>query len=187
MLEGVVLPVRIQRKRLGAVLPLAALALFASACLGYPVDGAVTTPGAPGGGSADSRLPELLSQFQGGDAGLSLFDGSTNEVLAETDATPSGKDTQPTVAPTGAAPGATTPAATSTPTPGSIGLQPGTVTPTPTPTTTGEPTATSTPAATETPTPTATPTPTPTAPPAENTPPSEAGGGSGGATPPTEG
>ncbi len=165
------------------------LVLVATACLDYPATGAVTTPGAPSDTSAQSRLPQLLSQFQGGNSDLSLFDGTTNDVLAETDQTPSGKDgTVSTPVATQTVAGATTPGpSTATPTPttsGSLPLEPGTTTPTPTPT--ASPTAPAA-TATATPTPTLVPTATPTSgPPAEGSPPTE-GGSSGGDTPPTEG
>jgi hypothetical protein len=183
-----VLPALFRGSRLAAMLPLAVLAIATSACLGYPAEGTVATPPPPGSDSGQSRLPELLGQLQGGSAGLSLFDGSTNDVLAETDATPSGKDGE-IATPTQAVAGANTPGAstnTPTPTPGSIGLQPGTVTPIPTPT--PEPSVTPSQTATPAPTATLTPTATPTSgPPAEGSPPSEGNGGGGGQQPPTEG
>ncbi len=164
----------------------APLVLVATACLDYPANGAVTTPAAPSDTGSQSRLPELLSQFQGGNSDLSLFDGTTNDVLAEQDETPSGKDgTVSTPIPTKtvagtATPGTSTPTATPT-TAGSLPLEPGTVTPTP-PATPTAPAAT----ATATPAPTQEPTATPTSgPPAEGSPPTE--GGSSGGTPPTEG
>ncbi|MCA9825600.1 MAG: hypothetical protein KC479_09285 [Dehalococcoidia bacterium] len=176
----------IRRLRLAAVA--VPLALAATACLGYPAEGTVTTPVAPSGTDSQSRLPQLLSQFQGGSSGLSLFDGSTNEVLAEQDETPSGKEASNTTpVPTQTVAGASTPGPgtpTPTPTAGSLPQQPGTVTPTPTATPTETPLS-ATPTATPSATPSATATPT-SGPPPEGSPPTEGGGG-GGNLPPTEG
>jgi hypothetical protein len=177
---------RIRSRAVGlAVLPL--LALGATACLGYPADGAVATPAAPGN-TQPSRLPQLLSQLQAQNgAGLEVFDPAQSQVLAAQDA--SGKSytdpsaVTPTVTPTASA--TTTATATrtatqrpeaSTPTP-----RPSTVTPTPSSTSTATATPTSTATATATPTATQTPTPTPTA----STPPTEGSSGGGG-TPPHE-
>lgn len=179
--------VRIALLRVRLLFAIAPVALAATACLGYPTEGTVSTPPPPSGSSGESRLPQLLSQFQGGNSDLSLFDGSTNEVLAEQDVTPSGKDGSgttpvPTQTVAGAAtPGPATP--TASPPSGSLPLQPGTLTPTPTATATPTPTVTDTPVATATPTPTPTPT---VGPPVEGDPPTEGGSGGGG-TPPTEG
>ena len=164
-----------------AMLPL--VALGGTACLGYPADGAVATPAAPGN-TQPSRLPQLLSQLQAQNgAGLEVFDSGQSQVLAAQDA--SGKSytdptaTTPTATPTTVV-GAATPTPTrtatqrpeaSTPTP-----RPGTATPTPSSTAT--PTSTTTATATPTGTPTPTPMPTPSTPPTE--------GAGGGATPPHE-
>lgn len=159
-----------------AALPLFAVAaLLGSACLGYPAEGTVGTPQAPGQDGA-SRLPSLLSQLQGAGAGLELFDATpASQVLAAQDQ--QGKDL-PAAIPT--------PSATTTPTPTSIPFVPsptGTPTappggsPTATPTTPPSPTATPSATATPTATPTQTPTPTPTLP-------TEGGGAT--PTPPTE-
>lgn len=164
--------------------------LLATGCVGYPVDGTLATPAAPGQDAA-SRLPQLLQQLQGANAtaGLELFDQPSNQVLAAQDQ--QGKDTAPSTVTATPVQGSPTPAATS------IGLQPpATPTPrppTPTRTPTGStpaatpsanatpetptptPTATATATASTTPTPTSTPTPTPTTlPPTEGTPPTEA-------------
>ena len=167
------------RRRLvagGALLP--ALVLLTTACVGYPTEGLVGTPTAPGE-DAQSRLPALLSQLQGGSAGLELFDGTpTSEVAAAQEtasrtATPANnKIDSGTITPTPTASGTVA----GTRTPGNnngLPLEP-TATATPTPATaTPQPTET----ATLTPTETATPVPTesvvPTPPP---TPPTEGGG-----------
>lgn len=154
---------------------LAALVLFMSGCLGYPAEGSVSTPAAPGQ-SGSSRLPQLVQQLQGGGAGLELFDAPQNQVLAAQDAHGKSASTPPagdTVA--GAkTPGITTvaqqPPATNTPKP-----------PTPTKTPTG---ATETPTGAVTTTPTTTATATPTATPTTAGVPTEGPGGT--ATPPTE-
>ncbi len=178
------------RRRLLGLGSLALVAFGGSACLGYPAEGAVATPAAPGS-STESRLPSLLSQLQGQNgAGLELFDGSQNQVLAAQEA--GGKDAGSPVTPAAATttsaaspaavntvagtktsgPTATREASTPTPRP---------ATPTPTPTTApSSPTPTAT--ATATPAPTQTPTPAPT----PSGPPSEGSGGSG-STPPSEG
>lgn len=184
---------RLRLRLVAAVAIFPALAVAASGCLGYPADGLIATPTAPSEGAA-SRLPQLLSQLQGGSAGLELFDGTTNEVLGEQDGsvTPSvtagtGSTATHTPTPTGQKePGASQtplPAATYPATvvvyPTSLPLDPGTTptaTPTPDPTAppaTVEPTAT--PTATETTAPTELPpTPTPTSTiPTEGGPPTE--------------
>jgi hypothetical protein len=173
---------RIRSRAVGlALLPLAALG--GTACLGYPADGAVATPAAPGN-TQPSRLPQLLSQLQAQNgAGLEVFDPAQSQVLAAQDAP--GKSytdpaaVTPTATPTIAATSTATATRTvtqrpeaSTPTP-----RPSTVTPTPSSTATATPTST----ATATPTATQTPTPTPTA----STAPTE-GSSSGGGTPPHE-
>ncbi|MCK9520300.1 MAG: hypothetical protein M0R74_14940 [Dehalococcoidia bacterium] len=148
--------------------------LFATAgCVGYPAQGLIATPTAPGQ-NAPSRLPQLLSQLQGGSAGLELFDQATSEVAAAQDeATATQTPTPPggklpgddsTPPPGGGTP---TPTATNPPGNGGTPTPPGTETPTETPTAT--PTETETPAPTEPP---AEPTPTPTIP-SEQTPPTE--------------
>ena len=168
-----------------ALVMLPLVALGGAGCLGYPADGAVATPAAPGN-TQPSRLPQLLSQLQAQNgAGLEVFDSGQNQVLAAQDA--SGKSyTDPsatTPTPTATTAGGATPtstatprreASTPTPRPGTATATPATsFTPTPTSTT-----STATPTATPTGTPTATPTPTPSGPPTE-------GSGSGG-TPPHE-
>ncbi|MGE5596060.1 MAG: hypothetical protein ACM3S1_08505 [Hyphomicrobiales bacterium] len=148
-------------------LPLLALAM--TGCLGYPAEGAVATPTAPGQ-SGGSRLPQLLAQLQGSGAGLELFDAPTSQVAAAQDQQQNKFDGSTATI----SPGSTTPRPTSTVagtrTPGSgtdsRPLEPtqsagDTATPTPT-----EPPATATPTPTETakPEPTELPeTPTPTA------------------------
>ncbi len=79
-------------KRIGAHLSLVSLVGFAStACLGVPTDGTLTTPGAPDTSTQTSRLPTLLQQLQGGNAGVELFDATPkSEVLGVQDA--QGKD-----------------------------------------------------------------------------------------------
>lgn len=182
---------RLRLRLVAAMALFPALAVATSGCLGYPADGLVATPTAPSEGAA-SRLPQLLSQLQGGSAGLELFDGTTNEVLGEQDGsvTPSvtaGSTATRTPTPSGQKepgtgqtplPSATYPA-TVVVYPTSLPLDPGvtpTATPTPDPTT---PPATVEPTATPTATPTVAPTeiplePTPTATiPTEGGPPTE--------------
>ena len=189
---------RFRRRAIVAASPFLLLSL--TACMGYPAQ-PLTQPGtAPTMGpheAGESRLPSLLSQLQGGGAGLELFDGSQNEVLAAQDAQgkPGDEDagTSPSPAPNVSAPTTPTPAGSvNNPSPSpsnptqpapSLGQTPPTPIPAavpPTATPAAEPTAepTATPTMTPTPTPTVVPpTPTPAAPPAE---------GDGG-TPPTEG
>ncbi len=167
------------------------IAMGATACLGAPLDGAVATPPPPGQSGA-SRLPSLLQQLQGSNgAGLELFDGNQNQVLAA-------QDTQGKSATDPATPGVTQTVAgtrtvgttTATPRPQGTAQTPRPATPTTQPggDTTPDPTATptATAAATITPTPTptavptneaATPTPTPAGPPTESNgnPPPEGG------------
>jgi cell division septation protein DedD len=167
-----------------ALLPL--LAVGASACMGYPADGSVLTPGSPSQ-TASSRLPSLLSQLQGnGGAGLEVFDGSQNQVLAAQDAQGKGVPVvPPSPTATDAVAGATT-TRTTTPGPEAAGVQP-TRTATPTPVRSATATATAAVTSTSTPTPAATATPTatpatPTATPTPEGPPTEGGR----ATPPSE-
>ena len=177
---------RLRGLRLVALSLLMGPVLASAGCLGLAATGAVATPGAPTA-SAGSRLPSLLQQLQKNSAGLELFDGSANEVLAAVDE--QGKfvaDPTRTVTATAA------PSATPTRTPTSLGLanpttpaatQTATPAGTPTPTARATATPTATPGATNTPTPTptASPTPTPRATPtSQPTPPHEG-------TPPTEG
>lgn len=151
-------------KRIGAMLSLVGLVGFAStACLGVPTDGSLTTPGAPDTSTQTSRLPTLLQQLQGGNAGVELFDATpSSEVLGVQDQ--QGKDEGSTATPTNT-PGPGTPTAvvtataqvvTATPTARANTPQPIVVN-TPTPTNTPQPGATATPTATPVP-PTATPT-----------------------------
>jgi hypothetical protein len=163
------------------------IAFGGAACLAAPGAG-VNTPQDPNAsGTATSRLPTLLQQLQAnGGAGLEVFDGSQNQVLAAQDA--QGKDVPVSTATiaAGATPAVTSTVAgtktANTPTP-----RPEQATPTPRP---GTPTPTATPAASATVAPTATPTATPTPSPAPTAtatpsgPPTE--GGSSGGTPPTE-
>ena len=162
--------------------------LSATACMGYPADGSVSTPLPPGQNSAPSRLPQLLSQLQQGGAGMELFDGAQNQVLAAQDqqgktadtATP-GSSATATATPTRTA-AANQRDATSTPTP-RLG------TATPTSAVTGTPTgsaSTTTPTTTATATTTPSTTPTGTATTPSGAPPSEGGGASNSGTPPTE-
>lgn len=150
-------------KRIGALLSLVSLVGFAStACLGVPTDGSLTTPGAPDTSTQTSRLPTLLQQLQGGNAGVELFDATPkSEVLGVQDA--QGKDVgaTATVTPTG------TRTVTATPTTSSITATPTlrsntqpVVVNTPTPTRTLQPGETPQPTATPVP-PTATPTSVP--------------------------
>lgn len=167
------------RSRLFGLALLPVLALAATACMGYPADGTVLTPGSPSE-TASSRLPSLLQQLQGnGGAGLEVFDGSENQVLAAQDA--QGKAV-PVVSPSPTAVSTvtgTTTAKTATPTPTSAGGSAQTTATTPAGTATLAPTATATPTstATATATPTAspaTPTAVPTsAPTTESGPPTE--------------
>lgn len=164
-----------------ALLP--ALGLLAGGCLAYPADGSVATP-APPGESGASRLPQLLSQLQGGAAGVEIFSETPeSQVLAAQDAEPgkvapsptstvAGDRTTPTPTPTTGSTATPTPRpATATPTPAGS--------PTPTPTA-GSPTPTPISTPTPTPSPTSTPTPTPTP-----SPPTE--GATTPTPPPTEG
>lgn len=183
---------RTRAVRTGRLLVLAVPVLLGSACLGYPAEGAVATPVAPGQGAA-SRLPQLLQQLQGSGAGanLELFDQPSSQVLGAQDA--QGKDTSSTPAATASATAPATAQPTSinlvnptnTPTPRTTPTRTPTAAPTPQPTATASPSATATATttatasatATATPTPTATSTPTPTptraAPPTEGRPPTE--------------
>ncbi len=186
-------------KRGVALVAVIGLVVFAStACLAAPLDGSLTTPGAPVTGTQTSRLPTLLQQLQSGSAGVELFDATPqSQVLGVQDAQGKGDATTGSVTATvtQAVAGAKTPGTgTATPT-----VRASTPTPTPTrtlqPVETPQPTATAqpstptptsmpaTPAATATPTKTATatatatptipqegvgPTRTPIAPPVEN-------------------
>lgn len=149
-----------------ALLAFPVLLLATAGCVGYPAQGLVGTPTTPAETSGTSRLPQLLSQLQGGSAGLELFDRQ-NDVLAaqdEASRTPTaGKTTGDTPTPATSTP---TPGSTTTP-PTSLPLNPGTPTPTPA-TETATPTPTTVP--TETVAPTETSTPVPTEPPVEPTP-----------------
>lgn len=170
--------------RLAGTFLLPAFAIVSTGCLGYPTEGVVATPPAPGENAA-SRLPQLLSQLQGGGAGLELFDQPQGEVLAAQQEQQQGTSgTQTATPPNQKGHGSTatpspSPSTTATPPadpPGGRPLEPG-ETPTP---------ASATPTPTETAlpdTPTPTPTPTPTLPPPTPTPtiPTE------GENPPTEG
>lgn len=189
---------RFRRKTFVAAAPLLLLSL--TACMGYPaqpLNQPGTAPTMAPHEAGESRLPSLLSQLQGGGAGLELFDGSQNEVLAAQDAQGKPGDEDTTASPTpntnASAPATPTPAGSvSNPSPApsnpaqptpSLGLTPPTATPTvaePTVTPTPEPTSEGT--ATPTFTPTATPVP-PTATPTPAAPQSEGDAG----TPPTEG
>lgn len=166
----------IARLRKGAfvLLALPLFAVGASGCL--QADGTLGAPGAPTQDTSASRLPTLLQQLQSnGGAGLEVFGGDQNQVLAAQDA--EGKDAGTTATATASATVTSTVAGTktagtatprpevSTPTP-----RPGTATATPTATTE----ATATPTDTATPTPTATPSPTPS--PTPSGPPAEGGG-----------
>lgn len=140
--------------------------LLATGCMQYAPDGTVATPGASS--QSSSRLPDLLSQLQGGGAAIEVLDGQQSEVLAAQDSP------TPTPVPGKQAPsGTSTVAGAKTPNPGGTPQPTSTLTRTPTlaPTTapgnegytaTPTQTATPTPTATATPTPTLTPTPTPT-------------------------
>ena len=140
--------------------------LLATGCMQYAPDGTVATPGASS--QSSSRLPDLLSQLQGGGAAIEVLDGQQSEVLAAQDSP------TPTPVPGKQAPsGTSTVAGAKTPNPGGTPQPTSTLTRTPTlaPTTapgnegytaTPAQTATPTPTATATPTPTLTPTPTPT-------------------------
>lgn len=169
---------RASRKAVACLLPV--LAVSTTGCLGYPAEGAVSTPAAPGQ-SGPSRLPQLLQQLQGGGAGLELFDSPQNQVLAAQDAqgkaasTPGASETVAGAKTPGITTVAQQPPATNTPKP-----------PTPTKTPTGG-AATTTPTGTASMTPTTTATPTPTPTPTPTGIPTEGSGGSGPAgTPPTE-
>lgn len=178
---------RLHGLRLVALSLLLGPVVASAGCLGLAATGAVATPGAPTAG-AGSRLPSLLQQLQKNSAGLELFDGSANEVLAAVDEQGKFVPDPTRTATATAAPSATptrtptslglanptTPAATQTPTP--AGTPTPTVTATATPTATPGATNTPTPTVTASPTPTATPTATPTSqptPPHEGTPPTE--------------
>lgn len=178
------------RQRIALTLvPVALLSL--TACMGYPAQplnqpGTAPTMAAPEPG--ESRLPSLLSQLQTGGAGLELFDGSQNEVLAAQDAQGKPDDDElgtqtPQPSPNTSLPNPTPTMSSPAQPTASIGFTPPTATPTavqPTPEPTPEPTVTPDPTATPTPSPTPvppTPTPTPSAPQSEG----ETG------TPPTEG
>lgn len=178
-------PLRTGRSRILALVALPLIVLGGSACLAAPT-GTVNTPMDPNAsGTSTSRLPTLLQQLQGsGGAGLEVFDGSQNQVLAAQDAQGKSVPAATQTIATGATASVTSTVAgtktANTPTP-----RPEQATPTPRP---GTPTATAsgTPAATATATPTstATPTPSPTPTPTPSGPPTEGGGGGG--TPPTE-
>ncbi len=78
---------RVRRRALVAASPLLLLSL--TACMGYPaqpLNQPGTAPTMAPHEAGESRLPSLISQLQGGGAGLELFDGSQNEVLAAQDA-----------------------------------------------------------------------------------------------------
>lgn len=151
------------RSRIWALVLLPALAVATTACMGYPADGNVLTPGSPSQ-TASSRLPSLLQQLQGnGGAGLEVFDGSENQVLAAQDA--QGKSVpvaspSPTATDTVAGTSTARPA-TPTPTPRSASAQ--TAPPAATPTGAATSTATAASSATPTSAPTTTTTATPTA------------------------
>ncbi len=156
-----------------AVGALSVLGALSSACMGYPVGGAMATPPPPDQ-SAPSRLPQLLSQLQQGNSGLELFDAQTptSDVLGVQDqgkvsgtpVTGSAAGVNPT--PTSAAPNNTPrPGGTAAPQPASTPTGGQTATATPAGTLTPAPSATATPTSTPTPTPANTPTPTPTLPP----------------------
>lgn len=175
------------RARVAALAMCAGLAVSGSACMGYPMEGAVQTP-APPGSTGESRLPSLLSQLQGAGAGMEVFDGSQNEVLGAQD----GDDAQGTSVPNGptatATPSGNKVHEDSPPTPTPVNTVVGVNTPRPNPTPEGNTPPTATPTATPTqqqseatptPSPTPTSTPTPTATPTPNLPPSETGGGGG--------
>lgn len=186
---------RIRRRAVVVASPFLLLSL--TACMGYPaqpLNQPGTAPTMAPHEAGESRLPSLLSQLQGGGAGLELFDGSQNEVLAAQDAQgkPGDEETGTTPDPDVSVPATPTPAgAVNNPAPNpsvpppSLGQTPPTPTPAP-----AQPTATPTAEPTEeptaTPTPTLTPTPTavpPTATPTPSAPQSEGDAG----TPPTEG
>jgi len=163
-----------------ALLGLPLFAVAASGCL--QADGTLGAPGAPTQDTSASRLPTLLQQLQSnGGAGLEVFGGDQNQVLAAQDA--QGKDAgstatiaasvtvTSTVAGTKTAGTATPRPEISTPTPRS-----GTATPTPTSQATAAPADTPTPTPAATSTPSATPTPSPTATPTPSGPPPEDGG-----------
>lgn len=150
-------------KRIGAMLSLVGLVGFAStACLGVPADGTLTTPNAPDTSTQTSRLPTLLQQLQGGNAGVELFDATpSSEVLGVQDQ--QGKDVGSTATAT-STPGPGTPTVAATPTTQFVTATPTlrsntqpVIVNTPTPTQTPQPGATATLTATAVP-PTATPT-----------------------------
>jgi len=170
------------RVRLVATTGLSLVAIASAGCLGYAPEGTVATPPPPSSDGSTSRLPQLLSQLQGGGAGVEIFDGSQNEVLAAQDTQGKAADDTGTPAATATVAGASTPGPTSTPTPGSLPLEQPTSSPSATATAAPSTTPTATPTPSATPPPTAVPTPTPT--PVPTTPPE---GGSGGGLPPTEG
>ncbi len=164
---------RLTRLRALTLLALPFVVVGATACL--QPDGTLGAPGAPTQSDSASRLPSLLQQLQGSNgAGLEVFDGNQNQVLAAQDA--QGKDAPTVTVTTTATPtsvstvagtktaGPTARPEASTPTP-----RASTPTPTAAPTDTPTPTATSTPTPTDTPTPTVTPTPSPAGPPTEGT------------------
>ena len=166
---------RLTRLRALTLLALPFVVVGATACL--QPDGTLGAPGAPTQSDSASRLPSLLQQLQGSNgAGLEVFDGNQNQVLAAQDA--QGKDA-PTVTvtvtttatPTSVSTVAGTKTAGPTARPEASTPTPRASTPTPTATATDTPTptATSTPTPTDTPTPTVTPTPSPAGPPTEGT------------------
>ena len=172
--------------RTAALAASGAFVLLSSACLGYPMEGAVATPPPPGS-TGESRLPSLLSQLQGSGAGMEVFDGSQSEVLGAQDGENAGvtvtpAPAQPTATPTppgdkgSSGPGPTpvqtvAGANTPNPSPGGSNEGPGpTATPTPSPTPGQASEATPTPSPTPTNTPTPTATPTPALPPSETGP-----------------
>jgi hypothetical protein len=166
------------RLRNGAfgLLALPLLAVAASGCL--QADGTLGAPGAPTQDASASRLPTLLQQLQSnGGAGLEVFGGDQNQVLAAQDT--QGKDAGSTATATATATVTSTVAGAKTA--GTATPRPEVSTPTPRPgtaTPTGTAQATTTPAGTPTPTATvtATPSPSPTASPTPSVPPAEGGG-----------
>ncbi len=194
---------RMRKRRIRFALAVAggAFVLSSSACMGYPMEGAVATPPPPGT-TGESRLPSLLSQLQGAGAGMEVFDGTQNEVLGAQDGEAAGVTVTPAVSmptATPTPPGDKGDTGNAVPTP--VQTVAGANTPNPNPGTgsggrnEGNPTVAATPPATPTPpspvseaSPTPSPTPTtapPTATPTPSLPPSETG--SSGGLPPTEG
>ena len=188
---------RSRRLRTAALAVIGVPVLLSTACMGYPMEGAVATPPPPGT-TGESRLPALLTQLQGAGAGMEVFDGTQNDVLGAQDGddggatgTPAASAPTPTPTPPGdkghtdtvptpvqTVAGANTPAPRPT-----QGTNEGNPTATPTRTPTGTPTQQPS-EASPTPSPTPTNTPAPTATPTPVLPPSETGGGGG--LPPSE-